>query len=307
MRGRGTAWSAPWTRAPLLLFRTPGVVLALVLATSILGIAAASGPLFLASTGSATLTRSVEADCVEQSSPTVSNPAVAETTLGFGDYYRQQTGAEIETGDQFVPDAMRQLGLPTPYRVLVHDAELSPGQDPVNTAVTLFSRADALDHVEVLSGTAGPGLWITDRFAAERGLRPGDTVEFATGSAPVAGIYHDLSGDSFVTELPAYWCSWSDLILPTLESRPPPFMLVDPQTLYSLVPPLQAPDDEPPEIFAWWYSPVNATGLSLTSARELTDRTALLPGTIRRVAQDTGSLGAASPPYRSASSSTPPG
>lgn len=291
MGSRGTAWSAPWRRAPLLLLRTPGVVLALVLATAILGIAAASGPLFLASTGSATLTRGVEADCIEQSSPSVSNPAVAETALGFGDFYRQQTGAEIENGDHIVTGAMQEIALPTPYRVLIHDAELRPGTDPVNTSVTLFSRADALEHVEIVAGTDGPGLWVSDRFATGRGLQPGDIVEFAAGSAPVAGVYRDLSGDSFLTELPAYWCSWSDLILPTLERRPPPFVLVDPQTLYSLVPPLQAPDAEPPEIRAWWYSPVGADRLSLASARELTDRVAQLPAALHRVALDSGRSG----------------
>ena len=132
---------------------------------------------------------------------------------------------------------------------------------------------------------------MSDRFATGRGLRPGDTLEFASGNAAVAGIYRDLSGDSVLTELPAYWCSWSDLILPTLEGRPPPFMLVDPQTLYSLVPPPTEAEPEPPEIFAWWYSPVRPAELSLVSARQLTDRLAELPDTIRRVALESGGSG----------------
>ncbi|MEJ7703407.1 MAG: hypothetical protein WKF47_07000 [Geodermatophilaceae bacterium] len=62
--------------AACLLARVPGVVIALVVATAILGIAAASGPLFLSSVGSATLTQQITDSCPERSLPGVSNPAV---------------------------------------------------------------------------------------------------------------------------------------------------------------------------------------------------------------------------------------
>lgn len=113
----------------------------------------------------------------------------------------------MQAGDPLVGAAMREAGLPTPYRVMVQEAQLRPGTDEVNSSVVLFSRDDALDHVEVVSSTEGAGVWITDRYADVRGLQPGDTLEFAYGSAPIAGVYRDLAGDGMVTDLPAYWCS----------------------------------------------------------------------------------------------------
>ncbi|MBA3250190.1 MAG: hypothetical protein H0T66_07775 [Geodermatophilaceae bacterium] len=129
---------------------------------------------------------------------------------------------------------MSAFGLPAPYRVMTTAAQLRPGTDRVNFEVTLFARADVLEHVEIVEQAGDTGVWLTDRYAGLRGLRAGDTLQFAFGDAPIAGIYRDLGGDGVFTDLPAYWCTWSDLIVPDLEFRPPPFVLVDPATMYSL-------------------------------------------------------------------------
>lgn len=129
----------------------------------------------------------------------------------------------------------------------------------MNDGVTLFARDDALDHVEILEQSGDDGVWLTDRYAGRRGLRAGDTLQYAFGDAPIAGIYRDLSGDSATTVLPAYWCTWSSLIVPTLEFRPPPFALVDQETMFGLIPNLPDLSDAAPEISGWWYSPVNTS------------------------------------------------
>lgn len=247
------------------------MVVALIIATAVLGVAAASGPLFLSSTASATFTSGVDSSCAERSRPALKNPAVVDLDL-VGDAYRTQLEPEVDAGDQAVGAAMHALGLPAPYRVMITYAQLRPGTDTVNSEVTLYARPDALDHVDIVEQSGTTGVWLSDRYAGVRGLRAGDTLQFAFGDAPVAGIYRDLAGDDVTAELPAYWCTWSDLIVPTLESRPPPFVIVDPATMYSLVPDLPDLGDTAPEIFAWWYSPVDARSLSVAEAGALLAR-----------------------------------
>src|SRR5215211_7024808 len=56
-------WTAPWRRAPLLLRRSPAVLLAVLAAGLILGAAAAATPLFLSSAANAALTRQIAERC----------------------------------------------------------------------------------------------------------------------------------------------------------------------------------------------------------------------------------------------------
>lgn len=288
----GTLRTAPWVRAPTLLVRAPGVVVALVLATAVLGVAAASGPLFLSSVGSATLTQQADAACVETSRPGLSNPAANDGVTPGVDFYFSQTGVDVDEGTEVVSAAMREAGLPAPYRVLQADAQVRPGTDSVNGTLTLFSRPDALDHVEVVDGEpTGTGVWITDRYAAVRGLQVGDPLPLAFGEPRIVGIYRDLAGRGVVSDLPAYWCSWSDLIVPSLEKRPPPFVLVDQPTLYGLVPVFEQPDASAPEIRASWYSAVDAAGLTATEAAEVVARADTLVPRVRRLGADTSTRG----------------
>ena len=56
-------WTAPWRRAPLLLWRSPAVLVAVLAAGLILGAAAAATPLFLSSAANAALTRQIAERC----------------------------------------------------------------------------------------------------------------------------------------------------------------------------------------------------------------------------------------------------
>lgn len=289
-RRTGVLTSPPWTRAPLLLLSTPGVAVALVAATAVLGVAAASGPLFLSSAGSATFTRGATDGCLEETRPSIVNPVPADQAL-FGDQFSAQSGPDLERAAVFVPAAMQEQGLPTPYQVLIHEASLRPGTDRVNATVTLYSRSGALDHVEILSGDAGnAGVWLPDRYAGLRGLGPGDLLLLAFGDVPVAGVYRDLAGDGYRTrdQLDPFWCHWSDLILPTLERRPPPFLLADPQTLYALTPAVPELGDTAPEITGTWYAPVDLAALSLGEAEELRRRTEPLLAAVGSQAAEMG-------------------
>jgi putative ABC transport system permease protein len=56
---------APWTRAPLLGLRQPAAVIAVLVTSTILACAAASGPLFLSSARSAALQQQLAQGCAE--------------------------------------------------------------------------------------------------------------------------------------------------------------------------------------------------------------------------------------------------
>src|SRR4051794_21533824 len=55
--------SAPWRRAPLLLWRSPAVLAAVIGAGLVLGAAAAASPLFLSSAGGAAQARQIGERC----------------------------------------------------------------------------------------------------------------------------------------------------------------------------------------------------------------------------------------------------
>ena len=69
--GGGIILLPPWTRAPLLPFRQPAVILAVLGAAAILACASASAALFLSSASSESLRRIVAAECADAADATV--------------------------------------------------------------------------------------------------------------------------------------------------------------------------------------------------------------------------------------------
>jgi putative ABC transport system permease protein len=195
----GVLTTAPWLRAPLLLTRRPSVFLAIVGAAAILTIAASSGVLFLSTLGTASLRAQAADDCPQYSQPSVSADV---------------SGSELASVRAGGIGQFRAAGLPASYT-----SELSLTTVQAST-VHLFSRPGALAHVHRLTPANGTGVWFPDVFATKLGVKPGDVVR-TTGGAPlrVAGIYQDLAPSPFRrSELPRYWCTWRDQIVPTAAS-----------------------------------------------------------------------------------------
>ena len=217
----------------MLLLRRPVVLLAVVLATAVLSVAAASGVLFLSTIGTASLTVQAAADCPEASASSFSAPV---------------PGAAVAAAETAGLDALRTEGGGQPY-----SAALGPAQIDA-TRVILFSRAGALDHVETLTPTAaGPGAWFPDNFATKLDLKPGDVVTTTAGNPiRVAGIYRALSPDPFtLSALPRYWCTWHDLIVPKVVENPAgPWLIADLSTV-------AAASDRP--VSLTWYRVLPAT------------------------------------------------
>jgi putative ABC transport system permease protein len=192
----GVATTSPWRRAPILLLRHPAVFLAVVAATAVLAIAAASGVLFVSTLDTASLQAQAAQDCPERSMPAFS--------------------AQVSTSGQ-LPGARKQglramnnrdpLG--TPYAVEIGFATVE------TVPITLYSRPGALDHVEKLRGSDGPGVWFPDDYAKKLHLVPGSTIRTLGGvEIRVAGVYRAMYSSPFkLANVPRYFCNWTDLII----------------------------------------------------------------------------------------------
>jgi len=242
----GVLRSEPWRRAPRLLLRHPAVLAAIAGTCALLAIAAASGPLFLSSAGAAALQRRVAEQCPEADRPAVRSAA------GDG---------------PAVTAAVTAAGLPAPYQVVVDGISAPFGVNTTPTELTLYGRADAFEHVRKVTG-GGQGLWVSDLDAQRFRVKPGDRLAVGSLSVPIAGLYEDLAGPGLGRELPPYWCSWTTSIVPSLENRPPPFLLADSPTMDRIVAAYEAGDSGQfaRGIESAWYAPVDTARLTLTEA-----------------------------------------
>ena len=266
--------TAPWRRAPALVLRAPAVVVAVALSAAVLALAAASGPLFVSATGSAALSRQAAEVCPEALLP-------ALHYSGYGGRLLDRPG--LDRTQTTIAAAVAAAGLPAPERVLLADVPLDGQQQ----GLTLFSRAGAEDRVRVTARVPGTGILLSDLAARRLQLELGDTVRSSGLPVRIVGLYTDLNGPAFGTDVPRYWCTWKRQILVTLEQRPPPLALTDPDTLLRLarpVAPTPGPTDPPLDaVGATWYSPAAVDAATLGRADEILAAQGRLPGALDRL------------------------
>lgn len=242
----GAVTTLPWRRAPILLLRQPVVFAAIVAAAAILAMAAASGPLFLSTIGTASLNSQAEQTC-----PEYSRPGMSAAIPGM------QVAATGRSGRS----AMRAQNLADPRTTAVGEAQVQ------KTFVHFFSGVGSLGHVTKLTVGAGPGVWVPNNFAAKLGVGPGDTITTTAGrSTRVAGIYQALAPDPYsLANLPRYWCSWTNIIVATvasdaavaatpLDSREGPLLITDQATVARMV---------DGDVRVSWHSPMSTTAYPL--------------------------------------------
>src|SRR5262245_10367449 len=251
-------------RAPFTLWRQPTLFLAIAAGAVLVGLAAASSPLFTAAAGSAALRSKLE-----------------EMSL-------YAAGLEVRRSDYLtqrpLPDdrGFRSTVATTPF---VGDAVVTTVTDPLTAqragtpapeavGVRLMSRTGVLDHVTRVAGREGDGLWIADSVARALGIGPGDTlVLMQTGTentprtveAPVAGVYRALAN---VAET-GYWVNFTADIYPSDPDAPvpPSFAFGDPEQVLALQ---RALGGGPVE--SRWEFPLEQDGLSLDEAKALDRR-----------------------------------
>jgi putative ABC transport system permease protein len=221
---------SPWRRAPWRALSIASLSIGVALASFVLGLAAASRPMFISSAASGALQTDIDA-C----------RFAVGLSLGrnvrFGDDpadSQLQPAPALATADGAVATATTDIsGVDRVRTILGPRAQVSNGG--TDYQLQLWSRADFLDHIDVESRVAEAGIWLPDTISDLIGVTAGDTVQLGfpagTQQMVVAGTFADLArgGDQ-------HWCSLvSELAEQQGRPVPPPTALVDESTLMDLL------------------------------------------------------------------------
>ncbi|MGH2702119.1 MAG: FtsX-like permease family protein [Actinomycetota bacterium] len=248
--------SPAFFKAPLLLFRFPGVLVAVVAAALVLGIAAASSSLFLSSAGNEALSRELGA-----LTPTEAGLSIAT--------YGPTSQEMYDAADSMLAERTGRIeALGDPFRRIVGDSVrvVSPDlpSDP-ETRVRVMFREGAEDNIQILDEAGVEGVYLPDTVAEAAGVQAGDElgIRFGQGAekVPIAGIYKDLR----TVPLNDYWSPMTFEILPVNPNQPAPLPLVI------------APRDLALDVSAavglsnqlLWEMPLDGEGLTLEEAQRV--------------------------------------
>jgi putative ABC transport system permease protein len=219
-RGRDPLWS----KAPLLLWRFPRVLVSLWVGAALLAFAAAAYPLML----SARTTRLIH--------DRIADPAVtrfgggityAVVLQGFPPSYAVDAGP---TPEEIGRDFAKRTRDPSLGRVVATElgSVVSIGTPEGTADARIFAGDGAFDHVALLARTSGDGVWLPDLTARALHVGSGDSVTIRSrdGSVevPVAAIYRARVGEPRT----GYWQAWDQQIYPKCTNEcpvPPPFVL----------------------------------------------------------------------------------
>ncbi|MEO8477754.1 MAG: FtsX-like permease family protein [Actinomycetota bacterium] len=187
-----------WRKAPGRLFHHPVSFTALAIGALLVVISAAAYPFFVSASQSELLTSGIHA-------PTVSRYAAGLTyrsTLIPLDEKGPDGGPLYqERGTAFADAAAASPQLdPVVAGIFGASVEvtLPGGVVPASGEVSgrLFAGDGALDHLRVISGAEGDGVWLPDIIAEPAGVGPGDTVELRLHGVAVPvtvdGVYRGL-------------------------------------------------------------------------------------------------------------------
>jgi putative ABC transport system permease protein len=235
-------WDPVWTKAPVVLFRYPGLLAALAVGALLLSLTAAAYPLFLSGSAARLLRGEIAESLVGR--------------YGIGLTYRTRTVPIHEPapeGEGLLYEArgrtFAELADESPYLARTEQTMIGPSvslNDPehprrVRTG-RLFGGREALGHVEILEGTDGPGVWIPDVVARGLRLGAGDRIRLSKADRepvilPVDGVYGTLAS----RPPGGYWLAWETEIYPSSCTGdcpiPSQFILADPDQVLDLAGP----------------------------------------------------------------------
>jgi putative ABC transport system permease protein len=252
-------------RRPLGLWRSPRTFVALALGSFLLAVAAAAYPMFMSSTANRLLQQTIDEPTTTRYGngirfQTYAVPLRPQTYEGPGSTFPYRRFGNLFTrladrSPDLGPSVRSVLGPTVGVRTSGPGSPSIPGQ--------VFAASDALEHVRVIEGHQGHGVWLTNEVARTLHLRPGQTIVLAGQSdrsvrVQVDGVYRELNREL----LPGYWRLWSQYIRPGPEGAvPPPLILVDPGRILRLSHKLGGTH----ALFGW-QAPI-ARGIELEDAR----------------------------------------
>jgi len=209
--------SPAFFKAPFLLLRFPGVLVAVLAAALVLGIASASSSLFLSSAGNEALSRELSGLTPTEAGLSVGSygPATLEM-YGRADSMLTERTGEIEA-------------LADPFRRILGDSvQVVSPELPANpeTRVRIMFRERAEDNLQILDEADVDGVYVPDTVAGAAGVQARDELRILFGGEeqvlPVAGVYKDLR----TVPLNDYWSPMTFDILPVNPNQPAPLPLV---------------------------------------------------------------------------------
>jgi hypothetical protein len=276
-----------WGKAPLVLLRYPGALVALLVGALLLALTITAYPLFVSASASRLVEDQVTAPLLTRYGAGITYIA-RDVLLSEGrppPRYRSRDRLFREMASESAV-----LGTPV-SAVLGPNVSVAPAGRPRRTRPgQLFAGTGAIDHVRILSGQPdAEGAWLPDAIA--RGLRakPGDRVVVRTGGGgsvelEVAGTYRALHTEP----RRGYWLPWDQEIYGSAACAdcpgPPPFVLIPPEDLEDTLGALEVGM----ATFSWQGPVAEGRDLSLEDARELEE---FVAGFRARISDDTTTVG----------------
>ena len=276
-----------WGKAPLVLLRYPGALVALLVGALLLALTITAYPLFVSASAGRLLEDQVTAPLLTRYGAGITYMA-RDVLLSEG-----RPAPRYRSRDRL----FRQMASESPVlgspvsAVLGPNVSVAPAERPDRTRPgQLFAGTGAVDHVRILSGQPdAEGAWLPDAIA--RGLRakPGDRVVVRTSGGgsvelEVAGTYRALH----TQPRRGYWLPWDREIYGSPACTgcpgPPPLVLVAPEAVGGTLGAL----DVGMATFAWQAPVAEARELSLEDARELET---FVAGFRARISDDTTTVG----------------
>jgi putative ABC transport system permease protein len=101
----------------------------------------------------------------------------------------------------------------------------------------LFAGSDALDHVRILSGSDGDGVWLPSNIATPLHAGPGDRVELHDGANDVTVRVNGVYAAIYTSPPDGFWQPWSGDMIYQFDPDaplPPQFMITDEARLIDL-------------------------------------------------------------------------
>ena len=226
-----------WRKAPTRLVRRPALLAAVMLGALLVTVVSTAYPLFLSA----------------------SDSNILASTLARPDFTRYGTGLEYRSTDiplnARAPDggSLLQERRDALDRYVAADPRLGPAVDALlgptvglsvpnfpgtagRASGRLFAGTDALEHVEIVSGSDGDGVWLSADVAKLLNVHPGDTIQLDGSrgrvSVGVDGTYAPLAD----APPDGYWQIWHDRIhTDCIDCSPyPQFIIADAPQLISL-------------------------------------------------------------------------
>ena len=266
---------------------------ALAIGALLVVVSAAAYPFFVSASQSELLAAGLNAPTVTRYEAGLTysstNVPLAETGPGGDPVWRERGAAfarATATSPELDPVVTEILGATV-------DVTLPGGVVPESGAVAgrLFAGDGAIDHLRIVDGKDGDGVWLPDLIAEPAGVGPGDTVELRlhgrTVPVTVDGVYRGL----YALPRRGYFQPFNDDVFPgsCFECPIPPQPIVmDPDQLVAISAELKAPLAS----FAWQTPVRQDPPPTLEQARELVR---FADGLLARMTDPTTALGALLP------------